>query len=268
MEGEVAGNCLRCGAPYGPDDTVCYTCGAPIGETRANTQPVKAVRPTQRPATSSETATATSAPPAPRLTAPPRLTVGSGSVLSPTAPEPPASKRGGRLRGVVVVVLCLVLVAVVGGAVAALHQITTPPPVAHQTTYSDPQGRFAFTRPALWKVAETPTGVTLTDSTSVSTASVTVENATLGTTAQTAASAHASARGLATAPSRSIAGEVWEVRSGQVTGQDGVLREYVLLVAIHGGSVYTIEFVCPIASYDATNRLVYQPLIDSFRFNS
>src|SRR5262245_43854343 len=39
-----SGNCLRCGAPYEPGDTVCYTCGAPIGETRVNTQPVRAVR--------------------------------------------------------------------------------------------------------------------------------------------------------------------------------------------------------------------------------
>lgn len=267
MEGEVAGTCLRCGAPYGPDDTVCYTCGAPIGETRANTQPVKAMRPTQRPAKAAETAAPAPEPAAARLTTPPRLTVGAGPVVSPAPPSRPAPKQRGKLWGVGVVALCLVLVAAVGGAVAVLRQITAAPPVAHQTTYADPQGRFALTRPALWKVAQTPTGVTLSDSTSVSTASVTLQDAAPGVTAQTVADTRASAQGLTAAPSRSFAGETWAVRSGQVTGQDGVLREDVLLVTVHSGTVYALEFVCPIASYDATNRLVYQPLLDSFRFN-
>lgn len=267
MEGEVAGNCLRCGAPYGPEDTVCYTCGAPIGETRANTQPVKAMRPTQAPALAAEPPASAPEVPRPRFTEPPRLTVGSIPVpATPPAPPPTAQTRG-RLRGVVVAVLCLVLIAAVGGAVAVLRQITAAPPVAHQTTYADPQGRFSLTRPALWKVAETPTGVTLSDSTSVSTASVTIEDAAAGSTAQTVADARAARQGLAAAPSRNVAGESWQVRSGQVTGQDGVLREDVLLVTAHGGAIYSIEFLCPIASYDATNRLVYQPLLDSFRFN-
>lgn len=267
MEGEVAGNCLRCGAPYGPDDTVCYTCGAPIGETRANTQPVKAVRPTQRPAPADEAPTPAPEAARPTRADPPRLTVGSIPVpATPPAPSPVAKTRG-RLRGVVVAALCLVLIAAASGAVAVLRQLTAAPPVAHQTTYADPQGRFTLTRPALWKVAETPTGVTLTDSTSVSTAAVTIEDAAPGATAQTVADARAARQGLAAAPSRRVAGEQWEVRSGQVTGQDGVLREDVLLVRVHGGAIYTIEFLCPIASYDATNRLVYQPLLDSFRFN-
>lgn len=40
----AGGRCLRCGTPYEPDDTVCYHCGAPIGETEGDTAPVKVVR--------------------------------------------------------------------------------------------------------------------------------------------------------------------------------------------------------------------------------
>jgi hypothetical protein len=78
----------------------------------------------------------------------------------------------------------------------------------------------------------------------------------------------AARNGLTDPPStQQVGGQTWQVRSGRTTGHDGVTREDVLLVTVHGGALYAIEFVCPIASYSDTNRLVYQPLLTSFTFS-
>ncbi|HEX6798341.1 MAG TPA: hypothetical protein VF116_11585 [Ktedonobacterales bacterium] len=204
----AGGTCLRCGAPYEPDDTVCYTCGAPIGETEGDTAPVKIVRTNRQAAVEhAESLDAASAaadaslspqgvgvgagpvPPGQAVRTPPevdpaRITVGSSAARRPTAGEaglattttaaPGRGRRGRRVWLVVVIAAALVLAAA-GGALYARHgTTTTPPPVAQQATYSDPTGRFHFLRPALWSATPTADGVSLTDSGGTSSVTVAV----------------------------------------------------------------------------------------------
>jgi hypothetical protein len=120
----------------------------------------------------------------------------------------------------------------------------------------------------LWEAHPSASGVALNDSDGISTARVTVEATSPGQSAQAAADARAAALGLGPQPQRQFGGASWEQRSGQVTGQDGAVREDVILVTIHDGQLYTIEFTCPISTYDATNARIYQPLLDSFAFGA
>jgi hypothetical protein len=264
MEGRT---CLRCGAPYEPDDTVCYRCGAPIGETRANTQPVRALR---RP---TPTVVESDAPPS-TAALPARSGAGlSGPITTPPPAASPSSSRAARptkRRPLWLLLLlgCALLLGAFGGAAYLLRLLTAGPAVSQQTSYTDPRHRFSFARPTLWQVSTSATGVSLSDADGISTASVTVRAADFSDTAATAADAVATPLGLATQPQQQFAGVTWEQRSGQVTGQDGAVRQYVVLAAIHNSQVYVIEFTCPISSYDSTNTLVYQPLLDSFAFGA
>lgn len=254
MENE---KCLRCGAPYEPDATVCLTCGAPIGETRSSTQPVRAVKVARdEPAPSAE--------PAPEAD-PSRVRTLAGPALASRPVAVATSARRGPSARLIAIVFVVVLV-LAGGAIYAAHALTAGPPVSHQSVYHDPQHRFSFTRPTLWQVTTTSNGALLTDSDGASTAKISVSAPVTGQDAATYADSLAQAQDLASAPPQSIAGEQWEQRTGQVTGTDGAVRQTVILVTLHDGQLYTIEFSSPTASYSGVNNLVYQPLLASFQF--
>ncbi|MGH2487964.1 MAG: hypothetical protein ACRDHE_18345 [Ktedonobacterales bacterium] len=260
MENE---KCLRCGTPYEPDATVCLTCGAPIGETRSSTQPVRAVKvPRDEP----ERPTTESAP-APEADPSRVRTLGSASAAVATKPaQPSAPTRRGPGRGLIVAVFLLVL-ALAAGAVYAAHIITAAPPVTHQSVYHDPLSRFSFTRPTLWQVTTTTDGALLTDSDGSSTAKISVTGPTAGQDAAAYADSLAKPLGLSADTPQTIAGEVWQQRSGQVTSTDGATHQVALLVTLHAGQFYTIEFSSTTASYSGVDNLVYQPLLASFQFD-
>jgi hypothetical protein len=255
MEG---GTCLRCGTPYEPDDTVCLTCGAPIGETRSNTQPVRALRSRADAAATNATLPAF------------EVTDSSAPLAAPTPAKPsqPARQRKQRPLWPVVLLACALVLGAFGGAAYLLRLLTAGPPVSQQTLYTDPGHRFSFQRPTLWQVSTTASGALLSDATGTSTATIAVRSATSSDTAASAADAIATPLGLSADPQQTFAGVTWERRSGQMTGQDGAVREYVVLAGIHNGQVYTIEFSSPVASYNETNTLVYEPLLNSFAFGS
>src|SRR5690242_9222744 len=130
MENE---KCLRCGAPYEPDATVCLTCGAPIGETRSSTQPVRAVKVARdEPAPSAE--------PAPEAD-PSRVRTLAGPALASRPAAVATSARRGPSARLIAIVFVVVLV-LAGGAIYAARALTAGPPVSHQSVYHDPQHRF------------------------------------------------------------------------------------------------------------------------------
>lgn len=251
--------CLRCGAPYEPDATVCLTCGAPIGETRSSTQPVRAVKVPRDGPQASTPAPAPEADPA-RV----RTLAGTTVASKPATALIPTRRRGpgGRLIAIVFVVA----LALVGGALYAAHVLTAGTPVSHQSVYHDPQHRFSFTRPTLWQVTTTPDGALLTDSDGTSTAKISVAPGGASQNAATYADSLAQTLGLTAGAPQTIAGEPWEQRSGQATGTDGAVRQIVALVTLHDGQLYTIEFSSPTASFSGIDNLVYQPLLASFQF--
>jgi hypothetical protein len=143
--------------------------------------------------------------------------------------------------------------------------LTAAPPISRQSTYQDPQHRFAFQKPTLWTALTTANGVRLSDSDGSSTAAITVIQTGTPETAGGYADTQAAEIGLAHAPAQDI--ETWEQRTGKVTDPtDGAVHEVVLLVTVHDALIYSITFSCPIATYAELNTLVYQPLLASFRF--
>lgn len=256
---EAAGVCLRCGQPYEPGDTVCYSCGAPIGETQTPTQPVRAVRRPQPPPEPEEPAPP---PPAAAIARPSIPAVATASLPIPDAQAATVRRRIWPR----VLLLCLVVLAALGGAAYAERKLTAAPPVASSALYQDAGHHFRFQRPALWTLAASDAGVTLTDSDGVGTARVLVAEPTAGEDATAHADALAKRIGLQAAPTRDFAGETWQQRTGQVAGADGVVRQEVILVAAHGNTLYTIEFSSPVATFTSLDNLVFQPLLDSFAF--
>jgi hypothetical protein len=247
--------CTRCGATYPQGAVVCFSCGAPIGETSTPTQPIARVWavPPPAPEPPAEDAVAT----APRRTAPRRR----------ARPQRPAAERRGRGWRVVGAILVTVLV-VVGctGSALGIRALLAAPPVPKQTLYQDPQHRFSFERPTLWVIKPAPDGVLVSDSSGTSTLHVAVTPASDGDTAQSYADMLASQQGLTAAPATQFAGVAWEQRSGQVTGRDGVVRAATIYVTLRSGQVYVITLSCPLATFESTNTLLYQPLLASFQF--
>lgn len=253
----AAQQCLRCGTPYLPGDSVCFTCGAPIGEGKSTTQPVAV--PKVRPPTPSHPAgmAISAAAPAVRPTATGR---------QPAVPAP--RRRRIWPLALVGVVLAALLAAGLGMVVRAS---LAGPPIAHLTLYRDSVHHFSFQRPALWSVTTESDGVLLSDSADpsavASTLRVSVALPAAGEDAATHARTLASQLGLGSAATRQFAGATWEQRIGQVTGTDGAVRQVFVLVTLYDGQLYTIQCASPITSFDATNSLVYQPLLASFAFN-
>jgi hypothetical protein len=257
MEG---GTCLRCGKPYEPEDTVCYSCGAPIGETKTPTQPIRTIRtppvaPPSEPAHAPTTTTATAIPRAPR---PPVVTK-----------EALASVSGRRRRLWLGLGAALLVLLAAGGGFYLVRGLTAGPPVSSQSTYRDPQYHFSFREPTLWTTLQTANGVELSDSDGTSTAVIEVVPISTPQTASDFADKEATQMGLGPAPEQFIGGVAWEQRSGLVTDlTDGVVHKVVLFVTVHNGLIFTITFSCPIASYMQISVMVYQPLLASFTFNS
>ncbi|HZC79306.1 MAG TPA: hypothetical protein VE258_16245 [Ktedonobacterales bacterium] len=249
--------CLRCGAPHEPDATICLSCGAPIGETQSPTQPVRAIK-VPRPEVAAETSTPASASEA---------TANAASPASVAVAASAAPATRGKHQWPIVLLICVFVLALLAGAAYAVRTLTAAPPVARQTIYHDPQHRFSFQRPALWIVSPNPDGgVTVSDTAGSSTVKIAVLAAAAATSAKAYADQRAEQLGIGADSPRAVAGEQWEQRSGTVTGSDGAERQYVLLVTVHGGQLYSIECASPVASFDGTNTLVFQPLLASFTF--
>jgi hypothetical protein len=162
----------------------------------------------------------------------------------------------------------VVLALLAVGAGLALRATLAAPPVAKTTSFTDATHHFRFQRPALWNVSAEPNGALLTDSDGTSTVRIEVAAPSNSDESATdAANAVATATpGLATAPAQQVAGQAWEQRSGQLTGNDGAVHEIADYITVHDGQVYIIECASPLASFDATNNLVFQPLLASFTF--
>jgi hypothetical protein len=242
--------CLRCGTPYDEDATVCFTCGAPIGEIKSPTQPVAVPR-------------------LPKREPPPEAVVDRAAVLSaPTAPSVPPPPLARKPRWWPIILLAVIVALAVGSGVAyVVRGLTASPPVASSQVYRDPQQRYHFTRPTLWTLTPHADGVLLTDSDGINSMTLTLSAAQPDQTAKAAADALAKAQKLTAGPQQQFAGTLWEVRSGVHTDADGATRQTVVYLTFHGGTVYTITCVSPLASYNSTNNLVYQPLLASFAFD-
>ncbi|HEX8981922.1 MAG TPA: hypothetical protein VF792_04060 [Ktedonobacterales bacterium] len=255
----VERQCLRCGAPYEEGATVCFTCGASIGELETPTQPVRAPK---RPVPAPEPAPAQQ-PVAPVITALPTMprpqTVGS-RYNAPTRPIPRPKRRWPMIVAIVVVVAALT------GVGFGVRAFFAPAPVPTTTTYHDPQRRFSFTEPSLWTVTTQATGALIADSNGANTVTITVATPPSGKTASQVADSLATQQQLESATPVSIAGDEWEQRTGSVTGLDGATRVVTLYVDVHAGELYTIETSSPTSVANSINTVVYQPLLASFAF--
>jgi hypothetical protein len=262
------GTCLRCGTPYEPDATVCYTCGAPIGETKTPTQPVRAVKtPTAAPEPEPEPEPAVSASPLPISPAPPTGPLASTRVHLAIPAQSSIPVKRPRRRWPIALLICALLLAALGSAAYVVHGITASPQVAQQVTYHDPQHRFSFLLRGLWQATATPDGAIASDASGSSTVTITIAVPTTPATATQEADRQAAKLGLHSDTSVTVAGQSWEQRTGQVTGSDGAVRQVTVLVTVHAGQLYTIQFSSPIASYSGVNTLVFQPLLATFTFD-
>lgn len=261
--------CLRCGAPYDEGATVCFTCGASIGELETPTQPVRtpksqAASVDPSPLVESGAAEANAslvavAPPSAPL--PKRVTVGSSLPVTPPPPKPVRKARPWPW-----IVAAFVVIALLAVGAYALRAALAGPPVPTTVVYHDPGGRFSFTVPALWSVTQQANGALVTDSSGANSVTVTIAPNQPGATAKSVADALAATQQLNQVALMRIGDDTWQQRSGQVTGQDGATREIVALVDVHGGFLYTIQLSSPSASYSYVNNLAYQPLLASFAF--
>ncbi len=247
--------CLRCGALCDEDATVCFTCGAPLGEVKTPTQPVPIPRlPKQEQA--------------PEPAPPSQPPVSTGTIATLKKPKAEVELPRRKRRWPVFVLLGMLALALVGGGAYVLRAVLAAPPVAHSVVYRDPQQRFHFTRPNLWVLTAAPNGVLLTDSGGTSSLRLTISTPGTGEDAIKHAAAIAASENLNNAAPQTYAGETWEQRTGVVTGSDGVVRQELLLVTEHEGLLYTIECAAPLSSFDSTNNLVFQPLLTSFTFDT
>lgn len=275
--------CLRCGAPYDEGATVCFTCGASIGELETPTQPVRAPkRPapteTSNPTEQAQTLAAPILPISPVATA--TSDVGDATTTSNAAsPSRPltvgtsyrapvvAPRIARRWRWPLVAVALVVVVALAIGGFFEARALLATKPVPTTTTYHDAQGRFSFAEPALWAVTPRANGALLADSDGANTLTITVATAQTGQTANAVADTLAAQQSLQAAPVATIAGDQWEQRAGRVTGVDGATRVVTLYVDIHAGELYTIQTSSPTSVSSSINTLVYQPLLSSFAFH-
>lgn len=265
--------CLRCGAPLEPDDTVCFTCGAPVGESKTPTQPVpvpKAVkeRTGALPAVSVEAAARTPSTPGasrPLLPVSAPFTQPDANARSQSRAAPAAKPR--RWPFLALGVVLVAAVALAGGVV--LRAALAGPPVPRTVTYHDPAGRFSVRQPALWSAQAAPSGVLFADSTQsnalTSTIQVSVTTSQSGDTAASQADALATSQGLSapTSATENFAGTTWQQRQGTTLGSDGAEREVLIEVTLARGDLYAITCESPLDSFDSNNSLVFQPFLAS-----
>jgi hypothetical protein len=267
--------CLRCGAPYDEGATVCFTCGASIGELETPTQPVRAPKgPFAGAAPDAGPNTAPGAAPDASPEAPHQRPVATATqsqarplTVGSHYPSPaPATRALRRSRWPLVVGLLVVVALIVGGGFVA-RALLAPPPIPQTITYHDQQQRFSFAEPALWTVTPRSDGALLADSSGANTLTITVAPDSAGQTADAVANTLAAQQGLQSAPATAIAGDQWERRTGAVTGADGATRVVTVYVDVHAGFIYTIQTSSPTSVGASINTLVYQPLLASFTFS-
>src|SRR5215469_3086847 len=189
-----AGICLRCGKPYEPEDTGCYSSGARIGETKTPTQPIRSMRAPTVAASQPETV-----PPLPAESK-------SRPLRTSVAVARKGTTRNGKKRIWLALGITLLVLVAAGGGLYAVRGLTAPPPVTSQTTYQDPQHRFTFRQPTLWTAVTTATGVQLSDSDGSSTVAIAVQESSTPETATSYADAQAAQLGLTPAPLQQISG--------------------------------------------------------------
>jgi hypothetical protein len=251
--------CEQCGAPYLEGVTICYSCGAPIGEAEQPTRPVKVPVHLRARVATVPSAAAGGVP------------AGQGPAGGASAsdgepePQPGALLWPPRARPLTLWLLGLTVLVLVAGIVVLRYRLV-PPGVPARSVYRDPGRRFHFVQPALWHAAPMDGGVRLVDDTGSSTAEVVVTWPGLDANAANSADSIAENLGIASPATAHFAGVTWEQRSGQVLGNDGVRRQVVVLTTLHDGQLYIIELASPAGSFAATESLVFQPLLRSFAF--
>src|SRR6185369_15560899 len=129
--------CLRWVALCDEDATVCYACGAPLGEVKSPTQPVPIPKLPKH---------LQDVEPAPQSTPP----MAASAIATLKKPKPEATGVEHKRRWPVFVLLAMLVLALLGGGGYLLRAVLAAPPVANTVVYRDPQQRFHFTRPNLW----------------------------------------------------------------------------------------------------------------------
>ncbi len=267
--------CEQCGAPYLEGGTICYVCGAPLGEDERPTHPVRV--PVHLRARVTQVLPAIRASPP----APPRSAASwEGEAAGPADLLPLAGPSAGtvadrrrfapgqslRARPVQLALLALSLAAFLAGIVILYYRLI-PPAVPTQAVYRDPSHRFHFTRPALWQATPTIDGVRLADSTGTSTVLITVSPPVAGDDVAPYADSLAESLGIEPAAPVVAAGVTWETSVGLVTDAGGATHTIAAYVTLQRGLLYIVECSSPAGSFDATNTLVFQPLLRSFAFD-
>lgn len=269
--------CEQCGAPYLEGGTICYVCGAPLGEDERPTHPVRVpvhlrARVTQvLPAIRSSPPSAAS-----------REEAAAGAPLPRLLPVAQRRREGGtvadrwrfalgqslHIQPVQVALLALSLAAFLAGIVVLYYRLI-PPAVPTQAIYRDPSHRFHFARPALWQATPTIDGVRLADSTGTSTVLITISHTTPipGDDVSSYADSLSESLGIEQAAPVVAAGVVWETSVGEVTDVGGATHSIAAYVTLQRGLLYIVECSSPAGSFDATNTLVFQPLLRSFAFD-
>lgn len=237
-------HCEHCGAPYLEGVTICYSCGAAIGEPEQPTQPVKL--PVHLRA---RTATVPMAP-VPGVA---------------TAPGGAGTRQATRVRPLSVVLLALSLLVFAAGVVVLYYRLI-PPGVPASHVYRDPAHRFHVVQPTLWQAVPYTGGVVLSDATGVTQVLINVSPAEGGETAAMRAEALRQALGLRAAPDLLAGGITWTASTGTLKSVSGAESEMLVLVGQRGERLAIIECTAPAASFDADTRLVFVPLARSFAF--
>jgi hypothetical protein len=150
--------------------------------------------------------------------------------------------------------------------IIVLNYRIIPGSVPLHAVYVDPGHRFHVVQPALWQTSTFGNGVALTDSAGVSRVLISVSDASSTDDAMMWADGIQKSLGLQKAADLDVGGITWVRREGPVTTADGAQKEMLVLVTEHNGSMYVIECMSPVASFQAEMRLVFQPLIQSFAF--
>jgi hypothetical protein len=241
-------HCEQCGAPYLAGVTICYSCGAAIGDAEDPTKPVSV--PVHLRA---RTATVPMSPVVP-----------ASSVSANAAPPrlPWRQRIDTRVRPLSAVLLGFSLLLVVAGLLV-LNQRLIPAQVPASNVYRDPTHRFHVTQPALWQAAPYAGGVVFSDATGVTQVLINVAPDPYGETAPVRAEALRQALGLSAASDVVASSLTWSKAVGTVTSASGAESEMLVLVSQRGDSLYIVECTSPAASFDANMRLVFLPLVHS-----
>jgi hypothetical protein len=262
--------CEQCGSPYLEGVTICYVCGAPLGEDERPTHPVRV--PVHLRARVTQVLPAVRAAPPTAPPAPGGALGKPANLVPPANPGAPASfwrfalGPPSRARAVQLALLALSLVAFLAGLVVLSYRLI-PPAFPAQAVYRDPAHHFHFAQPALWQATPTLDGVRLTDSTGTSTVLITIGQPVAGVNVAPYADSLDESLGIGPAAPVDVNGVTWEASVGQVTDAGGATHLVAAYLTVQQGLLYIVEFSSPAHTFDATNTLVFQPLLRSFAFD-